>query len=617
MIVYVSECVTYMCYAGDIAPHHPPLPHLSPHAVSEFCHQHADRDDAIAIKHTTTTTTRRRTTLSQAREAAETLHSNNSGKDGNCTHEDGVGTSKKLSGQLDTPYARLAGQSVVLILPISSTPAYRAEVVFMLTHTRIQVSRVLVVSDTMADSLACGMTDGLVIHLSPSRSVLARVAEGSTTRYVVTRAGAPHADDNAEKLRDGRLWPTSADIHSAQSSLPKDDGCRREDTSCAETTNVPTKETEREESMIDAAHAPLVGGDVRRHSASDRRTIRRLLARVTRGESYPLVLTGEALAMAGVRARWLHVLRACGLKSATVKKCEEEEDEEKVCVRQRRGRFSSSSPSSSYNCSETVSSGSSSSSRSSSSTQRNDVEHKNTKESNQKEAEHVAIKADTGNESEEECTSRQSAEGKYTHSGLSRRRHEVKRRKREMVTDDDDGDNGSSARTRASRASQTPSSSVSSESEETTSTSSDAATSSSTSVNGHGLLVMQPILPLTHDALVGYHLLSGARNGISNTPGVGGNVLLHSSRVAAGAASSSERSRASRTRAAAVSSVSRRGDGVCGPDEGAPDDCCRWLSLVGGSVIGLLPQNETRMMWLAAAEVQRTRGTAVHWKCIW
>lgn len=155
IVLYAGSAATYVCEAGDVQPTYP---HLQP--ITE---------DLLKLLHSASAQTvpaavadRQKTRLGGGAVAALRQHL--------------------------VPLLR--HRTVFLVLPLASSASYQEEWVRWCFHADVAVRRLLVLSDTVADSFACGQDSCVVLHASLHTISVSRVKAGCSTRYGNSRVGS-------------------------------------------------------------------------------------------------------------------------------------------------------------------------------------------------------------------------------------------------------------------------------------------------------------------------------------------------------------------------------------------------------------------------------------------
>lgn len=154
IVLYAGSAATYLCEAGDVQPTYPFLQPISEELLRQ-------------LQLTSSTTA-----LSNGADCSSSHMQHNAAWIR--THV----------------FPLLRHRTMFLVLPLSSSASYREEWVRLCFHADVQVRRLVVVSDTVADGFACGCRSCVVLHASLNAVSVSRVEEGCSVRYGNSHVGS-------------------------------------------------------------------------------------------------------------------------------------------------------------------------------------------------------------------------------------------------------------------------------------------------------------------------------------------------------------------------------------------------------------------------------------------
>lgn len=185
-VLYVGQLATYLCDAGDFVPTYPTERPITEDLLQQFVSHHTDDNGEVV-----------REAVPAAADAPW----------------------RELTRAL---HAVLADRDVVAVVPLGAPSEFQRLLVVLLFSAAVRARSLVVVSEALADVIACGCVavsrpgaagggsssgdrlsgaaagaDGhastVVVHASPSHITLARVVDGSSVKYSVSKAGSPIA----------------------------------------------------------------------------------------------------------------------------------------------------------------------------------------------------------------------------------------------------------------------------------------------------------------------------------------------------------------------------------------------------------------------------------------
>lgn len=186
IVIYAGSAATYICEEGDVQPTYPTLPPFTEELLRSL------QQSQSAVPH----------------------------------------TKQNVTFLVKYFFPLLRRRTVVLVLPLSSTTGYREEWVRFCFHAAVQVRHLVVLSDTVADSFACGQVNCAVLHVSLHGVSVSRVSAGCSTRYGNSHVGSLHAlcgDGVTAKVVE--LLPRAAAAKAVRNAEAQQQRFRREEES--------------------------------------------------------------------------------------------------------------------------------------------------------------------------------------------------------------------------------------------------------------------------------------------------------------------------------------------------------------------------------------------------
>ncbi|KPI90367.1 hypothetical protein ABL78_0443 [Leptomonas seymouri] len=340
IVLYAGSAATYICEAGDVQPTYPLVQPITKEVLCEL-------------------------------QSSQFSTSSSSLGDRKTSH---VKQSTAVLRKHLLPL--LHDRTVFLVLPLSSSTSYSEEWVRFCFHAEVHVRRLVVLSDTIADSFACNRNSCIVLHVSLSTVSVCRVEAGCSTRYGNSHVGGVHAlcgGGETVMLKMVERLPTvaaamatsKAETTSGSAEEGDDDGMAANDISYTEELGIDLSDVKYRDELIrafgykayravivvpqqqrmDAASKPPAKGKGKGSDRVQRRSrasssvlnalrrayprevreapgqLEKLLARVVQGgsvapssleETEPCILAGEALAVPYVRQLYAFIICRCG-----------------------------------------------------------------------------------------------------------------------------------------------------------------------------------------------------------------------------------------------------------------------------------------------------------------
>ncbi|GET90759.1 hypothetical protein, conserved [Leishmania tarentolae] len=165
LVVYAGQMATYMCEGGDVQPTYPIL-----HPITEEVLR-----------------------LLRGEQCQTALLDPSPASASSLTHKSGdrAWRMKQQAQELRCHMLPLMkDRFVLLVVPLSSTASYREEWTRLCFDSHVLARRLVMLTDTVASTFACGVDCGVVIHASLSTVSICRVEEGCSTRYTNSHIGS-------------------------------------------------------------------------------------------------------------------------------------------------------------------------------------------------------------------------------------------------------------------------------------------------------------------------------------------------------------------------------------------------------------------------------------------
>lgn len=142
-VLYIGECGTYLCDAGDVQPTYD--------TETVLCEEllYLMRSENRSIGNNRVTEARWR----------------------------------EVGKMRDRLAHHLRGRHVILVAPLHSTPAFREQLVLFCFDAFVGAVSATLLADTVADCFACGLADAVVVHVSLSTVSVSRMEDGCSVKY--------------------------------------------------------------------------------------------------------------------------------------------------------------------------------------------------------------------------------------------------------------------------------------------------------------------------------------------------------------------------------------------------------------------------------------------------